>query len=324
MNRPGLGLCLSIAIVATPAAGAARKTSTRDPSVLTFGRERALVVSPHPDDATLGAAGLIQRVISRGGLVRVVQLTGGDGFSTGVMAIRPGVPPSPVEYRWYGSVREREAIRAMRRLGVSRAQVRLLGFPDDGLCSLTSAYRTGAAFESPYTRRASPPNSEQIIRGTMYRGDDLIRELTEVVEQFKPTLVVLPHSGDQHPDHCATHLLVHQAVDGAVARGVRPPRLLHYLVHYPEWPARDAGAAPPGGALASGWIWKSLRLTAGEQAMKRSALGSFHSQTLVMPEFLNSFVRSDEFFVEGEPTQPIPCWCSGENITSASATRAVH
>ena len=45
---------------------------------------RLLVLSPHPDDETLGAAGLIRRVVKAGGTVRVVLLTSGDAFAEGV------------------------------------------------------------------------------------------------------------------------------------------------------------------------------------------------------------------------------------------------
>ncbi|HEY7284415.1 MAG TPA: PIG-L family deacetylase [Vicinamibacterales bacterium] len=323
MKRLAYWLLASI-VMAAPAAGRAALSAATDghpPAALSIRSERALIVSPHPDDATIGAAGLIQRVATVGGSIRVVQLTGGDGFSKGVMAMRPGTP-TPSDYRWYGSVREREALRAMRRLGVDRARVRLLGFPDDGLCSLTSAYRTGPAFESPYTKREAPPGSEQIVPGTMYRGDDLIRELTETIEEFRPTLVVIPHSGDQHPDHCATHLLVHQAVAAALERGLRPPRVLHYLVHFPKWPLAQPGAVLPDEGIARGWIWTSLALTPAELATKQSALGEFHSQELVMQEFLSSFAGSSELFIDGEPPLPIPCWCSGVNITPP--IRTVH
>jgi LmbE family N-acetylglucosaminyl deacetylase len=314
MRRVAVWLLAGIVFVAAIAAGDQPAESSK-PEAVSIGRERALILSPHPDDATLGAAGLIQRVIARGGSVRVAQLTGGDGFARGVMAIRPGVLPTPDEYRWYASVREREAIHAMRRLGVGRARIRLLGFPDDGLCDLTSRHRTGVAFESPYTGREAPPDAEQIVHGTMYRGDDLIRELTEMIVEFRPTIVVLPHSGDQHPDHCATHLLVHQAIENAVAVHVRRPRVLHYLVHYPNWPAADNPDPLPHAGVAAGWVWKSLPLTHQEQTAKRAAVADFHTQALVMEKFLNSFVRSDEFFIEGEPPLPIPCWCGGENIT---------
>src|SRR5512143_3590489 len=40
---------------------------------------RLMVFAPHPDDETLGAGGLIQRVLATGGKVRVVFVTNGDG-----------------------------------------------------------------------------------------------------------------------------------------------------------------------------------------------------------------------------------------------------
>jgi LmbE family N-acetylglucosaminyl deacetylase len=225
----------------------------------------------------------------------------------------------------YGSVREREAIRAMRRLGVPRAQVRLLGFPDEGLCALASAYRAGPAFESPYTKRESPPGSEQVVSGTMYRGEDVIRELARLIEEFRPALVVVPHAGDQHPDHCATHLLVHEALAAARERDHRSPRVLHYVVHFPNWPSVDdpgTDIEPPPGELSRDWSWTTLPLSQPDRAAKRTALDAFRSQMLAMPDFLTSFARANELFIEGEPPLPIPCWCSGENI--AVTSRAVH
>jgi LmbE family N-acetylglucosaminyl deacetylase len=295
------------------------------PAVLQVGRARVLVLSPHPDDATLGAGGLIQHVIRHGGSVRVVQVTGGDAFAPGLRALRPAIAPTAVEYQWYGSVREREAIHALRRLGVARAHVALLGFPDEGLCALASTHRIGAAFESPYTRRDAPPASEQVVRGTMYRGTDVIRELARLLEEVRPTLVVVPHSGDQHPDHCSTHLLAHDALAEAVSHGVPPPRVLHYVVHFPHFPGpkdRNQTIEPPDARLSRDWQWATLPLTAAERAGKRAALETFHSQMLVMPEFLRSFDRANELFVEGEPPLPLPCWCSGENI--GTPTRTVH
>src|SRR5688572_16478209 len=42
--------------------------------------ERLLVIAPHPDDETLGAGGLAQRVLAQGGIVRTVVVTAGDGY----------------------------------------------------------------------------------------------------------------------------------------------------------------------------------------------------------------------------------------------------
>jgi LmbE family N-acetylglucosaminyl deacetylase len=310
------GVLLSTAV----AAGEANEV--RQPAPLTIGRVRALIISPHPDDATLGAGSLIQRVIHEGGTVRVIEMTGGDGFPKGVTAVSPRVRPTALSYRWYGSLREREAIRAMRQLGVPRSQIRFLGFPDEGLCVLASADRSGTAFESPYTKRESPSQSEQIVPGTMYRGDDLVRELSRLIDEFRPTLVVLPHPGDEHPDHCATHLLVHQALATALDARLRPPRVLHYIIHYQRWPSveeTDAPLEPPSSVRTDEWSWRTIMLTSAERAAKGRALNAYRSQMLIMADFLRSFERPNELFIEGEPSEPVPCWCGGANIAAPAS-----
>jgi LmbE family N-acetylglucosaminyl deacetylase len=298
--------------------GDARAQST--PSPLAIGPVRALVISPHPDDATLAAGGLMQRIIRQGGSVRVVQMTGGDAFPRGMITLNPRLHPSPTSYRWYGSVREREAIHALRRLGIGRSRVRLLGYPDEGLCLLARADRADEPFISPYTTRQSPPLSEQLIPGAMYRQDDLVRELSELILALRPALIVLPHCGDQHPDHCATHLLVHQALSRALDAGGRAPRLLHYILHYPDWPSLgDADTLAPPGGRATDWIWSTLVLTNAERVRKAHALDAYRSQMLVMADFMKAFVRPNELFIEGDPPSPFPCWCDGDNIANIAS-----
>jgi LmbE family N-acetylglucosaminyl deacetylase len=311
------------AMLLSTAVFAGEAIDAQPPAPLWLGRVHALIISPHPDDATLAAGGLIQRVIHEGGTVRVIEMTGGDAFPKSLKALSPRVRPTALSYRWYGSLREREAIRAMRQLGVPRSQLRFLGFPDEGLCVLASVDRAApTTFESPYTKRESPPNSEQIVPGTVYRGDDVIRELTQLIEEFRPTLVVLPHPGDLHPDHCATHLLARQALADAVNAGLRPPRVLHYILHYPEWPSGekvDAPLEPPLRVRPDEWSWKTLTLTSAERAAKGRALNAYRSQMLIMADFLRSFERPNELFIEGEPPRPTACWCGGANIVTPAS-----
>lgn len=54
---------------------------------------RLLVFTPHPDDETLGAGGLIQRVQRLGGQVQVVLMTNGDGYADGVEMAGSHHPP---------------------------------------------------------------------------------------------------------------------------------------------------------------------------------------------------------------------------------------
>jgi LmbE family N-acetylglucosaminyl deacetylase len=283
---------------------------------------RLLVVSPHPDDEALGSAGLIQRVQSAGGQVRVVLMTSGDAFPEGVEAETHVADPRPRDYRSYGARREQETLTAMQRLGVDRTRVRFLGFPDGGVCLIASHYLRSRAFVSPYTRREEPPAREQMIRGVRYRGADIRRELERILIDYRPTLVTLPHPEDLHPDHCSTYIFAREALDAAAARDrTLTPRVLHYLVHTDAWPpdapaAADTALEPPPAFPPREGEWRTLSLTAAEAAGKRRALDAYASQALVMSRFLKAFARTNELFLEGRPASPPECWCDATRVAT--------
>lgn len=54
------------------------------PFPLTKLGDRVAIVSPHPDDETLGCAGLIQRLLQRGVMPLVIVFTNGDGFDASI------------------------------------------------------------------------------------------------------------------------------------------------------------------------------------------------------------------------------------------------
>jgi LmbE family N-acetylglucosaminyl deacetylase len=285
---------------------------------------RLIVVAPHPDDETLGAAGLMHRVSRAGGAVRVVWLTSGDGFPEGVETEEGIARPKPQDYRNYGRIREDEARAAVGALGINGQALSFLGFPDEGLCELASTYLSAKAraFESPFTDRISPPITERVIRGVRYRGVDVRRELERLFTAFAPTIVVTVHPEDDHPDHCATYIFVREALDALSARGRARPLLLHYLIHYAHWPlTEDAGVGqrlrPPDGFPTTEGRWTSLALTQEEIAAKKRALLLYHSQMLVMGRFLEGFARSNELFLEGAPASQPECWCqNGINVAT--------
>ncbi len=287
---------------------------------------RLLVIAPHPDDDVLGAGGLIRRVANAGGAVHVVWMTSGDGFPEGVETAE-GISPrvahlTPKDYQTYGLLREQEAAAALGSLGVPRASLTFLGFPDGGLCELASTYLSAKAqaFRSPYTQRISPPLTEQVIRGVRYRGYDLRRELERVVISFGPTLLVAPHPEDDHPDHCSTHIFVQEALDALSRAGRVRPRVLHYLVHYPPWPlsgdAVSSVLSPPAHFPPREGRWTSLALTPEEVGAKRLALLLYRSQMMVIGRFLVAFARSNELYIEGEPASLPECWCNGQNVAT--------
>jgi LmbE family N-acetylglucosaminyl deacetylase len=280
---------------------------------------RLLVLAPHPDDEALGAAGLIQRVREAGGSVRVVLMTSGDAF--GESSRRASTPPNAADYRRNAVTREHESVAALARLGVDRSNVLMLGFPDLGLCFLASTYlTTSGAFESPFTDRVRPPAAEQLIRGVRYRGVDVRLELERAIAAFEPTLIVLPHARDEHPDHCATQIFARQALDVLNRRRKMTPRVLHYVIHYADWPlSRDAGTgprlSPPEGFPTGDGQWRSLTLTAAEADAKREALGDYATQMRVIGEFLRAFARDNELFLDDAPATP-ECWCDDKTVAT--------
>lgn len=62
------------------------------PSLSLEGVQRALIIAPHPDDETLAAGGLIKSVLSRGGQVKVVMVTNGDGQPLAPLVLKSPPP----------------------------------------------------------------------------------------------------------------------------------------------------------------------------------------------------------------------------------------
>lgn len=275
--------------------------------------ERLLVIAPHPDDETIGAGGLIQRILRRGGSVRVVLVTAGDGYVEAVVQAT-GLPrPRPAQYVAYGEQRLREARAAVRGLGDGKVRLQTLGFPDGGLVSLLHAHwRRTHPEHSRTTGVAAPPYPEVLDPTVAYDGADLLRELRRVVSETRPTTVVFPHPLDRHPDHHATGLFTLLAIDEwAAEHGTsadRFPRLLAYLVHWPDWPPGWDAATPRPEATHAGLdlppsfpvrdrARTTLMLSEGEVAAKGRALATYVSQQQVMASLLAAFVRQSEPFV---------------------------
>ena len=267
---------------------------------------RLLVIAPHPDDEVLGAGGLMQRVHSTGGAVRVVYLTDGDGYPEGVKEEDHVQAPTAKDYLGYGKQRRREARAALVRLGLADAFQTFLGFPDGGLCKLTRAYwseRRGA-YRSPYTRLTRPPRSEILVPETRYRGEDLSQELALIIGDFKPTMIAVPRHEDQHSDHCAAWFFLADSLTDV--RRVHPEfstDVINYIVHFNTWPFEDDGPRlePPPGLRGGASGWMRLALSPAEARAKRQALRRFTTQMHVMDWFLDGFARSNEVFSRPRP-----------------------
>jgi LmbE family N-acetylglucosaminyl deacetylase len=272
--------------------------------------ERLLVITPHPDDEALAAAGLLQRVLARGGRARLVVLTAGDGYVEAVQHATGQLSPRPAAYLAYGERRLKELRAAVRLLGDSHIRVQVLGFPDGGLTPLLDAHWQRTHPEhSPTTTASHPPYPDVLDADVAYDGADLQRELERVLHESQPTLVAFPDPLDRHPDHRATALFTLVALRHWLPQAPATPRLLAYLVHWPNWPPGwnatppafqtiETGLAFPPDLPTRDLVRWALRLTEAESMRQRAALLLHASQQAVMPSFLASFVCRHEPFTE--------------------------
>ena len=215
--------------------------------------DRLLILAPHPDDESIATGGIIQIARSAGAPVRVIVLTDGDNNLW---------PQRWIEKRWridmaarrrWGARRREEARAAMRILGLQAADVTFLGLPDLGLTDLL-----------------------------MSNDREIIRALRTQIEEFRPTLVIMPAVSDRHPDHSATHILVRTAL-----AQLPVPRLYTFAVH-------GRGADLPAAIVA---------LTPQQRDIKQAAILAHQTQMRLSQRRFLGYADSSELF-ENEPAAP--------------------
>ena len=187
-------------------------------------RTRLLMVSPHPDDETIGTGVLIQQVLAAGGAVQVLSLTGGDNNPWPQRWLEKRLRIGRTERQRWGQRRQRELHAALSELGLTPAALRQLGWSDQGL---TARLR--------------------------HHLHDSVEVIARALDAFLPTLIALPSLHDGHPDHSAAHVLVRLALEECSSR----PECVAYLIHGADgepasvvaWKASDALLARKRSAL---------------------------------------------------------------------------
>jgi LmbE family N-acetylglucosaminyl deacetylase len=270
-----------------------------------------LVVAPHCDDETLGAGGLIRDAVRRGCPVTVAFVTNGDGFPMAVSRQYRRLRPRPEDYRRMALQRQEEARAALSRLGVPRDHIFFLGYPDGGIAELWNRYWTSDdPYRSRFTGCTTSPYGGSFRPGAVYCGHDLMLDLEVLLRHVRPDRLYLPHPGDDHPDHWATHCFAQAALEelsdepGPFNPAWERPagtQVFTYLVHRGDWPVPQglhpqARLVPPAPLARLDTAWTTLDLDREAVEQKAAALRCYRSQTAVMNRFLTSFVRRDELF----------------------------
>src|SRR5215207_5689622 len=125
---------------------------------------RIMIISPHPDDESIGCGGTIQKHVSEGDVVQIELLTSGE---------RGGHDLNETEV---ARIREEEALAAAAILGI--AHIEFYRQPDGDL-------------------RATPA---------------LVDRLSNRISNWKPDIIYVPHSAEQHPDQRAALRLLKRSM----------------------------------------------------------------------------------------------------------------
>jgi LmbE family N-acetylglucosaminyl deacetylase len=265
--------------------------------------KKLLVIAPHPDDETLAAGGVIQQAIRAGVQVKVVVATNGDGQMVSSILLNERNSSQTRNYVNVGEHRQAESIHAIEKLGLGPADMIFLGYPDRGTASMWLAdWRSQCPYRSVYTRVDMNPYPDTYHTGEMYCGSNLQSDLQDIIENYKPDLVILPHPSDQHPDHEAVSNFARMAIAMAsLDQAGYSPEIWAYLVHYGMFPEPrgkhpDSFLVPPKNLLEPASHWGRINLSPSDISIKYGAIREYSSQFRLFGRFLSSFVRSNELF----------------------------
>jgi LmbE family N-acetylglucosaminyl deacetylase len=135
---------------------------------------RLLIFAPHPDDESLACGILLQKAVKAGAAVLVVYLTDGENNPWPQRCLSRRWRLNSADRQQWAKLRRREALAALRVLGVSPEDVRFWGWPDQGLNRMLK--------------------SEPTL---------VLARLRYLIKEWGPTDIVRPDVSDRHRDHRA-------------------------------------------------------------------------------------------------------------------------
>ncbi|EKF85110.1 PIG-L deacetylase family protein [Methanobacterium formicicum] len=261
--------------------------------------DRVLIVSPHPDDESLGTGGIIKKALEKNASVEVVMVTTGDALK-------------PEEFQAYlkatnntgykgtiGDLRHTEAINAVKALGMNPNNLIFLGYPDGSLKNLLETN-----WDTPYKRTSGSnqydhsPYNFTYEKNAPYTGANVVKNMEQIMKDYKPTIIYYPDDGDDHPDHFATSAFVRYSALVTNYTGKSYTYLVHKGTSWPNplnyQPSRTLYFPDELSILDADWYITSLNAT--EESAKEKAIKAHASQVTALRDLLMSFVRTDEIF----------------------------
>lgn len=259
--------------------------------------EKVLIFSPHNDDEVLGAGEFIKHTLKNGGEVKVVLMTNGDGFKEALQFDYFTLNPKPNDYINFGYTRQKESIYALKKLGLSEKNIVFLGYPDGGLSALWGAYWDKTTpYTSQNTQSDKSPYTNSFTKENTYCGENVANDISKIIQDYKPTVIVYPHPNDRHPDHWSTNAFVKYAL---TYLNYNAKKEWLYLVHRGDWPTpmkkeTKMYLVPPSKLIGTDTKWYAFNLNNHDINEKTQAIQMYKTQIKTLGPLLAGFERKNE------------------------------
>ncbi|HOX54840.1 MAG: PIG-L family deacetylase [Candidatus Omnitrophica bacterium] len=263
--------------------------------------DRILVFAPHPDDETIGAAGIMQEAVRLKLPLGVVYYTNGDNNEVAFIVYKKHLVFRKQAFILLGETRRKESAAAMKLLGLKDNQLVFLGYPDFGTLEIFTQYWGNTKpFKSMLTRVTHVPYKECISYDAEYVGESILYDVKKVLKDFRPTKIFVTGPVDTNKDHRSLFLFLQVALWDLEGK-IPAPEVYTYLVHYPKWPLPrgsnpDLALDPPPGLANNGILWYKFDLSPDQAAKKQEMVAVYKTQNECCPKYLFSFVRKNELF----------------------------
>lgn len=170
-----------------------------------------LIVSPHPDDDVLMAAGIVYRAKqdNSNAVIKIVYMTNGD--YTGGTAM--------------GITREGEAVAGQSVLGIQENNLIFLGYPDAYLYTIFNDYpptdqtdyltTPNNSLYQTYGSRGLGGSDYHYYRfgsHALYNSYYILMDLKDIITTYNPDHIFVTCEFDSHPDHSTTYQFVQLAI----------------------------------------------------------------------------------------------------------------
>ncbi|MFB3896520.1 MAG: PIG-L deacetylase family protein [bacterium] len=258
--------------------------------------DRILILAPHPDDESIGTAGIIQEAVKVGAQCKIVCFTNGDHNQWAFIVDTKHIPLRQKEFIRLGEERRQESIAAMAYFGIRRTNLIFLGYPDFGTLKMfTDYWDTPKPFRGFLTRIDKVPYPEALSPGTPYVSESILKDLKTILSKYQPTKIFVSHPADTNRDHRALYLYLRVAL-WDLEKSIPRPELYPYLIHMPGWPYRigprpELILEPPTNLPEV--IWQRFILSPEQLIRKRAAISIYKTQ---FRSHLYPFARKNELF----------------------------